>query len=105
MDFDGEKIVSIIGVALVVILIVCAIYMAIDNANKQATITSGTVIDKHYSPPYSTYGEKYSTYHPARYSIIVRGDNGVVAYYSVTERKYEEVYIDDWYPNVGKSLK
>ena len=102
---DWENIVRIIGIGLVVILFIGAIYACIDNSNKQATITSGRIIDKHYTPAYTTYYTKGSSYHPARYTVIVAGDNGVTAYYSVTELKYEEVKIDDWYPNVNKELK
>ena len=37
--------------------------------------------------------------------ITVKGDNGITAIFSVSPEKYNEVKIDDWYPNVAKALK
>jgi hypothetical protein len=98
-------IVMIVGFVLVLALIVTAIVVGVTNENNMSKITSGTVIDKYYHPPRLSQTKYSATYSPARYSVTVRGDNGITAVYEVTPEKYNEVKINDWYPNVNEELK
>lgn len=98
-------IMTILVVVLVIGALVVGGYAAFVNEQNAAQITSGTVVDKDYHPPYITHTKNTTTYWPARYTITVKGDNGITAIFSVPSEKYNEVKIDDWYPNVAKALK
>lgn len=98
-------IIMILIVVVVAVTMVVVVWAAIVNEQNAAQITSGTVVDKDYHPPYYSHTKNTTTYWPARYTITVKGDNGITAIFSVPPEKYNEVKIDDWYPNVAKALK
>ena len=95
----------IMGFVLVLALIATMIIVGVVNENNIAQITSGKVIDKYYHPPYISQTDNSISYSPARYSVTVKGDNGITGVYEVTPEKYNEVKINDWYPNVNEELK
>lgn len=100
-----EKILVIMMVVVFVLAIATMIIISAVNENNIAQITSGTVIDKYYYPPRISQTGRTISYSPAGYSVTVRGDNGITAVYDVTPEKYNEVKINDWYPNVNEELK
>lgn len=104
----SDKVYAIMTILIVVLVIGALVvggYAAFVNEQNAAQITSGTVVDKDYHPPYYSHTKNTTTYWPARYTITVKGDNGITAIFSVPAEKYNEVKIDDWYPNVAKALK
>lgn len=98
-------IAMIAGFILVFTLLVTAIVVGVVNENNISKITSGIVVDKYYHPPRFSKTEHSISYSPARYSVTVKGDNGITGVYEVTPEKYNEVKINDWYPNVNEELK
>lgn len=77
--------------------------------NESNRISEGVVVDKSYSPAYTTThtvhrGEQVfmtPEYHAASYSIKLEGekDGEVVTYWrSVSEKEYHQVSIGDYYP-------
>lgn len=104
----SDRMYAIMTILIVVFFVwafVVVGWAAFVNEQNAAQITSGTVVDKDYHPPYYSHSKNSTTYWPASYTITVKGDNGITAIFSVPPEKYNEVKIDDWYPNVAKALK
>lgn len=81
--------------------------------NETNRISEGVVIDKSYSPAYTTTstvhrGERtfaVPEYHAASYSIKLQGekDGETVTYWrNITEQEYHEVDVGDYYPPKGE---
>lgn len=93
--------------ALCVLAILCGIGWGIFNESNR--ITAGVVVDKSYSPAYTTTNRIHSgdrtvavpEYHAAQYCIKLQGekDGKTVTYWrNVTESEYHDLDIGEHYP-------
>lgn len=111
----GFYIIAATVAILLVSLFGIAIYSAIHNYQEQQFITSGYIIDKHFTKAYTSYTSNSNSednsinipvYHPAGYNIYIQSDDEKhKAWYEVTEYIYNQYKIGDYIKNVNRELK
>lgn len=112
--FDSFDFTEILVKSIVIVAVTIMVFtIGFGIANESNRISEGVVIDKSYSPAYTSYQHIHHskgstaipTYHAETYQIRLQGekDEKTVTYWrQVTEQEYHSVNVGDYYPKYLK---